>query len=72
MATKSFRDISKFRLFTIVGFSLLTSLSLSMQESFWTGKEIISAVLQAGIAGFAYMQCPTIKEREPADATECK
>jgi hypothetical protein len=67
MATKSFKDVSKFRLFTIVGFSLLTSLSLSMNDSLWTLKEIVSAILQAGIAGFAYLQCPTIKPKEETE-----
>lgn len=64
MATKSFHDISKFRLFTIIGFSLLTSLSLTMKDDFWAAKDILAAFLQAGIAGFAYMQCPTIKQKE--------
>ena len=69
MATKSFKDISKFRLFTILGFSLLTSLSLTIKDDFWAAKDILAAFLQAGIAGFAYLQCPTIKQPEE---TECK
>lgn len=71
MPTKNWKSISKFRLFTIVGFSLLTSLSLTLNDEFWTVKEIISAVLQASIAGFAYLQCPTIKTK-PDGAPENK
>jgi len=58
--TKSWREISKFRLFTIVGFSVLTSLSLSISDELWKTKDIILAFLQAGITAFAYMQCPTM------------
>jgi len=61
MTAKSWKNISKFRLFTIVALSVLTSLSLTLNESLWTPKEIISAILQASIAGFAYLQCPTIR-----------
>ena len=64
MATKSFKDISKFRLFTILGFSLLTSLSLTIKDELWQWKDVLAAFLQAGIAGFAYMQCPTIKQTD--------
>lgn len=64
MATKTWKSVSKFRLFTIVGFSVMTSLSLSMGESLWTIKDAVSAILQAAIAGFAYLQCPTIKETD--------
>lgn len=69
MPTKNWKSVSKFRLFTIVGFSLLTSLSLTLNEEFWTIKEIVSAILQASIAGFAYLQCPTmnLKESEARD-----
>ena len=70
MATKSFRDVSKFRLFTIIGFSLLTSLSLTIKDDFWLWKDILAAFLQAGIAGFAYLQCPTINKAEKE--TECE
>lgn len=63
MATKTWKTVSKFRLFTIVGFSLLTSLSLTLGDELWTAKEIVTAILQAGIAAFAYLQCPTIKQQ---------
>lgn len=33
-------------------------------------KEVVSALLQAGIAGFAYLQCPTIKSADDATAPE--
>jgi hypothetical protein len=61
---KSFADVNKFRLFVIVGFSILTSLSLSMKDNFWMPKDVMSAILQAGIAAFAYMQCPTIPKKK--------
>jgi hypothetical protein len=64
MATKSWKNISKFRLFTIVALSLLTSLSLTMTDELWKLKDIVAAIMQAAIAGFAYLQCPTIKLRE--------
>lgn len=64
MATKSWKTISKFRLFTIVALSLLTSLSLSMTEELWSARDLVAAFLQAAIAGFAYLQCPTIKSEE--------
>ncbi len=71
MPQKTWKSVSKFRLFTMVGLSLLTSLSLSMAEELWTVKEIVSAVLQAIIAGFAYVQCPTMKiEDDQAEKTE--
>ena len=70
MADKNWHDINKFRLFTIVGLSLLTSLSLSMGgDEIWTLRELVTAVLHALIAGFSYLQCPTFK---PNVATESK
>lgn len=60
---KTWREISKFRLFTIVCLSLLTSLSLSMGDELWKLKDLVSAFLQAGIAAFAYMQCPMIPQK---------
>jgi hypothetical protein len=71
MPTKSWKSISKFRLFTIVGFSLLTSLSLSISDELWTVKEIVTAILQAGIAAFAYLQCPTIRQAAAPENKEC-
>ncbi len=71
MPTKNWKCVSKFRLFTIVGFSVLTSLSLSINDSLWTAKDAASAVLQALIAGFAYLQCPTIKSEPDEDKKEC-
>ncbi|MGI8849357.1 MAG: hypothetical protein ACR2HT_04235 [Pyrinomonadaceae bacterium] len=71
MPTKNWKCVSKFRLFTIVGFSVLTSLSLSINDSLWTMKDVISAVLQALIAGFAYLQCPTIKTPDEPKKGEC-
>lgn len=71
MPTKSWRNVSKFRLFTLVGLSLLTSLSLSMGDNFWTAKEVFSAILQAAIAGFAYLQCPTIRTEDEKQKGEC-
>lgn len=62
MAEKTWKTVSKFRLFTIVMLSLLTSLSLSMSgEHLWNTRDLVAAFLQAAIAGFAYLQCPTIK-----------
>lgn len=60
MPVKTWKSINKFRFFTIVFLSLLTSLSLSITEDLWTAKDSLSAVMQALIAGFAYLQCPTI------------
>lgn len=72
MPTKNWKCVSKFRLFTIVGFSLLTSLSLSINDSLWTLKDVVAAFLQAAIAGFAYLQCPTIKTKPDASGDkEC-
>ncbi|MDB5478807.1 MAG: hypothetical protein JWM96_1302 [Alphaproteobacteria bacterium] len=62
MATKTWKSISKFRLFTIVALSLLTSLSLTLGDELWTLKDVVSAVMQAAIAGFAFLQCPTISK----------
>lgn len=64
MPTKTWKNISKFRLFTIVFLSLLTSLSLSMTDDLWRARDLVAAILQAAIAGFAYLQCPTIKVEE--------
>ncbi len=64
MPTKTWKSISKFRLFTIVFLSLLTSLSLSMTDELWRARDLVAALLQAAIAGFAYLQCPTIKAEE--------
>jgi len=72
MPTKNWKCVSKFRLFTIVGFSLLTSLSLSINDSLWTLKDVVAAFLQAAIAGFAYLQCPTIKTKpDEPENKEC-
>lgn len=70
MPTKTWKSISKFRLFTIVFLSLLTSLSLSMTDELWRARDLVAAVLQAAIAGFAYLQCPTIKVKETKNG-EC-
>lgn len=64
MPTKTWKSISKFRLFTIVALSLLTSLSLTMTEDLWKLKDVVAAIMQAAIAGFAYLQCPTINKEE--------
>ena len=64
MAQKSWSEISKFRLFTIICLSLLTSLSLTLGDELWKARDFLSAFLQAAIAGFAYMQCPVMERRE--------
>jgi hypothetical protein len=71
MPTKTWKSVGKFRLFTIVFLSLLTSLSLSMNDELWKTKDVVSAILQALIAGFAYLQCPTIKPEKEIEKGEC-
>lgn len=68
MAVKTWKSISKFRLFTIVALSLLTSLSLTMTDELWKLKDVAAAAMQAAIAGFAYLQCPTIGREEEEKA----
>lgn len=68
--TKTWSEISKFRLFTIVCLSLLTSLSLSMSDDLWRLKDLVSAALQAAIAGFAYLQCPTVPRKKGERKTQ--
>lgn len=70
MAQKSWSEISKFRLFTIICLSLLTSLSLTLSDELWKMRDLVSALLQAAIAGFAYMQCPVIQTAEEEEEEE--
>jgi hypothetical protein len=70
MATKTWKDISKFRLFTMVSLSLLTSLSLSITDELWRVKDIILALLHAGITAFAYLQCPTLTKDQKKEGEE--
>lgn len=69
---KSWKNINKFRLFTIVGFSLLTSLSLAVSEELWTVKEVLISCIQAGIAAFAYLQCPAFSTGDKEKGVEVK
>jgi hypothetical protein len=64
MPTKTWKNVNKFRLFVVVTLSLLTSLSLTLGNETVTAKEITLAFLQAGIAGMAYLQCPTMQNVE--------
>ena len=68
--SKSWKRVNKFRLFTIVGLSILTSLSLSLGEEIWKLREVITAFLQAGIAAFAYLQCPTFTAKQSDEKEE--
>lgn len=71
MPTKTWKSISKFRLFTMVALSLLTSLSLSITDELWRVKDIVLAILHGGITAFAYLQCPTMTgENKPKGETD--
>lgn len=61
------KDVNLFRLFVVVGLSLATSATVYFGDSVLTGAEIFNGVLQASIAGFAFLQCPEIGQKKKGE-----
>lgn len=55
----SWNDVNRFRLLTVVAISFLTSVSMAAGRERFTVWDCIGLVAHAGIAAFAYMQCPS-------------
>ena len=55
---KTFKQVSWFRLFVVVGLSLATSLSMFFGDEILSRGEIFNTILQAAIVGFSFLQCP--------------
>ena len=55
---KTFKQVSWFRLFVVVGLSLATSLSMFFGDEILSRGEIFNTILQAVIVGFSFLQCP--------------
>lgn len=55
---RTFRSVNWFRLFIVVGLSLCTSAAMFFGDEVYTRGEIFNSILQASIAGFAFLQCP--------------
>ncbi len=55
---QSWAVANKFRLFVIVVMSILTSVAALPVDGFTT-RTIVGLCLQAGIAGFAFLLCPS-------------
>lgn len=56
---ESWAGTNKFRLFVIVVLSLLTSVA-SIPSGGFTARGIVGLVVNAAIAGFAYLLCPSV------------
>jgi hypothetical protein len=66
---RTWKQISGFRLFVVVGLSLTTSAALFFADEDFSKKEIFNTLIQAGIVAFSFLQCP---ELEYAKKTEQK
>jgi hypothetical protein len=61
---KTFKHVSWFRLFVVVGLSIATSLSMFFGDEVLSKGEIFNTILQAAIVGFSFLQCP--EQTQPA------
>ena len=57
----SFKTIKWFRLFTVVSISFLASMIFNLGDEILSNMEIWRTLIQALIAGFAFLQCPEDK-----------
>lgn len=55
----SWKNVNKFRLLTVIALSLLASVATAAGRESFSSWDVIQLFTQAGIAGFAYMQCPS-------------
>lgn len=55
---KTLKSVNWFRLVIVAGLSICTSLAMFYSDEILTKGEIFNTLLQAGIAGFAFLQCP--------------
>lgn len=64
MFMQTWKQINSFRLFVVVGLSLVTSAALFANDAHLTASEVLNAGLQAAIAAFAFLQCPELAEKK--------
>lgn len=61
MATKSWKEVNKFRLFCFIGLTMAVQLNDAMSDAAVRTYEVFTILIQSAIATFAYLQCPTIQ-----------
>lgn len=54
----NFKNINWFRLCVVIGLSLVSSLAMFYGDEQLSRGEIVNTLLQAGIVGFSFLQCP--------------
>ena len=60
---RTFKQISWFRLFVVVGLSLTTSASMFFGDEILTRGEIFNTLIQAAIVAFSFLQCPEMRDK---------
>ena len=58
---RTFRQVSWFRLFVVVGMSLVTSLATFYGDEILTKGELFTGAMQACIVAFSFLQCPEMQ-----------
>jgi len=60
---QNWRDVNWFRFVVVVGLSFLTSMIFNLGDEHLSILESARTLIQALIAGFAFLQCPEINAR---------
>lgn len=62
---QSFAEVSWFRFFVIISISFLASMMFNLNDEFLSSVEITRTIIQALIAGVAFLQCPSLSVTAP-------
>lgn len=65
---KTFKQVNWFRLFVVVGMSLVTSLTTFYGDEILTKGELFMTIMQASIVGFSFLQCPEMTEQSKKES----
>ncbi len=68
----NFKSINWFRLGVVLGLSLVSSLAMFYGDEQFSHGEIVNTLLQAGIVGFSFLQCPEDGAARKVSAKEKK
>ena len=61
---RTWKQVSWFRLFVIIALSFLTSMIFNLDDGALSAVEVSKTLIQALIAGFAFLQCPELQSGE--------
>ena len=64
---RTWKQVNWFRFLTIVGISFLTSIIFNLDDGIFSFIEVVRTIVQALIAGFAFLQCPELATRITED-----